>query len=162
MYVTYVKLISCRLFLLVFIAAIFNTRTISSYTSRECINRFIYSVLRCWYFYHPVAFLLPFQFSFLILKTCSVHIHQWVLVKHKAIIISEAFWRKILRFSHPLSNGKKCTGRRRRVAFCPFAFYGFRAIFQLGVSKCIRPFSSSYRNRKSHYCSVVTFILGAR
>jgi len=123
----------------------FNTRTILNlyhpiYTSQECINRFIYFVyLGVWYFYNPVAFLLLFQFSFLILKTCSVpilytYIHtRWILVKHKAIIL-EVFWRKFYDSPtlKPPREGEKMH-RPKEGGICPFAFYEFRAIFRLGV-----------------------------
>lgn len=71
----HLKWILCRFLSFSTISILERFYTYRLYTFRECINRFIYYfVLRCWYFYNPVAVLLLFQFSFLILKTrCSIH-----------------------------------------------------------------------------------------
>lgn len=48
--------------------------------------------------------------------------------------------KKILRFSQPQNcTRKKCPGPSEG-GICPFAFYGFRAIFQLGASRIRDPF----------------------
>jgi len=70
----HLKWILCRFLSFSTISILERFYTYRLYTFRECTNRFIYFVLRCWYFYNPVAVLLLFQFSFLILKTrCSIH-----------------------------------------------------------------------------------------
>lgn len=101
------------------------------YTIQECINRLIYFVLRCRYFYNPVAFLLLFQFSFLIPKNVqhTAYIHQWMLVKNKAII-SEVFWRKFYDFP-TLGWKEKCTSGPKEGGIRPLPFMVSARYFNL-------------------------------
>lgn len=144
---------------------------------------YIHFILRCWYFYDPVAFLLlisvfvsypknvvqhPYTFIHIgrYLYVCIYYVLVNHIIIYKAIIISEVFWRKFYDFFPPLDyaamrmRGKNARKGRRHLSV--YFLWVPRDIFLTRIMyKTLLVIL--YRNRKSHYCSAaVTFILGAR